>query len=367
MKKLFFFVVALVSASFTIQAQSHVFYVDNNPGSPVNNAQNNYNSVQAAVNAAQAGDTIYIQPSPNGYGDIQMTKKLTIYGIGHNPELNAGKRANVNNILFRYGNASGSKISGLNIQGIYLDNTTYSNNDVIIFNNQIVTINGNGQTGHADRAIISGNFFYNNGGDAISVGQAQDWVFSHNLVHQESTYWGAHSFSSFNDTTIFDNNIILTRQTGDGSQDIRVFNACNSTQIQNNIFIFTSTSLDNFTNLGSNSALTFKNNLTYSVTTALNPLVGTNNIDDTDPKFTSFNSNNSLNNVSNNYTFQVGSPAIGVGSDGNDLGVMNGSFPFSMRGYPTELPYLRDFVINNNILSAGTNLDINIKADANNN
>ena len=357
----------LATASFTIQAQS-VFYVDNNAGSPVNNPQNNYNSVQAAVDAASAGDIIYIEPSPNGYGDIQMTKKLTIYGIGHNPELNAGKRATVSNILFRYGNASGSKISGLNIVGIYLDNTTYTNNDVIIFNNQIVRIFGISQTGHADSIIIMGNFFYNNSGPAIGVGQGQDWVISYNLVQQNGNSWSYYSFEYFNDTTILDNNIILSRQTGDANQDIRLFYNCSDALIQNNIFIFTSTSIDNFTNITGNSALRFNNNLTYSVTTTLDPLGGTNNIDNTNPMFTAFDPNSALNNYNNNdFTFQAGSPAIGAGSDTKDLGVINGSYPFSMRGYPTELPYLRDFVINNNILSAGTDLDINIKADANNN
>ncbi len=365
MKKLFFFVVVLGIAGFTVQAQS-VFYVDNNQGSPVNNAQNNYTSVQAAVNAAAAGDIIYIQPSPNSYGDIQMTKPLTIYGIGHNPELNAGQVASVSNILFRYANASGSKISGLNIVGIYLDNGTYDNHDVVITNNRITYILGNPTTGKANNVIISGNFFYHSSSPLDNY-NSQNWVISNNTFSRPNTYWGYDMFYRLNNTTILNNNIILSRQNGDANQRVQLFNSCSGTQISNNIFIFVGNAVIDFTTLGSNSALNFQNNLTYSVNTTLNPLSGSNNIDDTNPNFVSFNPANELNFATNDYHFQAGSPAIGAGADANDLGVENGNFPFSIRGYPTELPYITDFVINNNILSAGIDLDINVKANANNN
>lgn len=365
MKKLFFFIVMLTVAGFTIQAQS-VFYVDNNQGSPVDNANNNYNSVQAAVNAASAGDIIYIQPSPNNYGDIQMTKPLTIYGIGHNPELNAGEKATVQNILFRYANASGSKISGLDIVGIYLDNGTYDNHNVIITNNRIQYLQGNSSTSKANNAIISGNFFYH-GSSYLDNYNSQNWVITNNTFSRPNTYWGYQMFFRLNNTTLLNNNIILSRQNGDSNQRVQLFANCSGTQISNNIFIFVGNAVTNFTALGSNSALNFQNNLTYSINTTLDPLSGSNNIDDMDPMFVSFNPAAELNNPGNDYHFQGGSPAIGAGADGNDLGVENGNFPFSVRGYPTELPYITDFVINNNIISAGTDLDINIKADANNN
>lgn len=366
MKKLFFLVVVLATVSFTLQAQS-VFYVDNNQGAPNDPANNNYNSVQTAVNAATAGDVIYIQPSPNNYGDINMTKPLTIYGIGHNPELNAGQRAIVQNILFRSADASGSKISGLDIQGIYLDNTTYNNHDVIIENNRLVQIQGNSQTGKANRAIISGNFFYHASTHAIYNYNSQDWVITNNTFSRPNSYWGYTLFNLLNNTTILNNNIILSRQNGDTNQRVQLFTNCNGTQISNNIFIFVGNAVIDFTTLGTNSALNFQNNLTYSINTSLNPLAGSGNIDDTDPLFVSFNPAAELNNPGNDYHFQAGSPAIGTGSDLKDLGVENGNFPFSVRGYPTELPYITDFVINNNILSAGTDLDINVKANANNN
>jgi hypothetical protein len=170
-----------------------------------------------------------------------------------------------------------------------------------------------------------------------------------------------------NNTTIFNNNIILSRQNGDSNQDVRVFSTCSGTQISNNIFLFTGNAVDNFTNLTTNSALNFQNNLTYSVGTTIDALTGANNIDNADPEFVNWNSGNSINNPTHDYTIQGGSPAENAGTDGFDLGVMNGAFPFNLRGYPTSLPYLTDFVIFNNILSEGTDLNINVKADSNNN
>ena len=174
-KTTFLSLILLVVFALKSEAQA-VHIVDNNQGSGAA-----YTSVQDAVDAANPNDIIYIQPSPNNYGDIQMTKPLKIYGIAHVPELNAGQTAVVNNILFRYANASGSKISGLRINGIYLDNTTYSNHDIVITNNRLMSIYGNSNTGRANNAIISGNFFYNTTSSSIIDNyNSQNWIIANN-------------------------------------------------------------------------------------------------------------------------------------------------------------------------------------------
>lgn len=348
-----------LSVNLAVFGQS-VLIVDNNQGS---GAQ--YTTVQTAVDAASAGDIIYLQPSPNSYGHIQMNKSLKIYGIGHLPELNAGARANVGNIYFRTEDASGSKISGLNIQNIYLDNTTFNNHDVVITNNRIRGISGNSTTSRANNAIVSGNFFYDTSNTlAIDNYNSQNWIISNNTFSRANTYFGYYLFYRFNNTTLFNNNIILTLQNGDSNQSIQLFNSCSGTQLSNNIFLFSGTDVTSI-NFASNTSLNFQNNLTYSFNTTLDALSGTNNINNTDPQFVAFTPGSTLNLPTNDYHIQSGSPAENAGTDGNDLGVFNGGFPFSIRGYPTELPYITDFVIFNNIISAGTSLNINIKANAN--
>lgn len=341
-----------------LPAQS-VYVVDNNQGSGAE-----FTSLQAAIDAASANDIIYVQPSPNGYGNINITKPITIYGQGHIPELNAGQYASVSNIFFRSANASGSKLSGLYINNIYLDNTTYTNHDVVITNNRVAYIGGNSTTTQANNVVISGNYIRNANFNAIDPYNSQNWIISNNIIEQPQTSatWG--SFSRFNSSIIFNNNIVLTRQNGNGSGAIQLFANCSGTQITNNIFIFKGTSVSNFS-LGSNNALSFQNNLTYNYNGTLDALSGSGNIDNTDPQFVAFNSNASLNTTANDYRIQSGSPAENAGTDGNDLGVYNGGFPFNPRGYPTELPYLTDFVIFNNIITPGSTLNINIKANAN--
>ena len=364
MKKLFYFVVLLATASFTAQAQT-VRYVDNNPGAPTASGVN-YTTIQAAIDASSPGDIIYIQPSPINYDNPTINKQLKIYGLAPNPELNAGARAYVPNFYFN-GAAAGTTISGLFIGTINLG-YAFVNTGVVIQNNRIDgTITGNNTTGRSDDVVIVGNYFYNaSGSHSIDVYNSLNWTIANNIFYKNHTQPTYQLFYRMNNSTLFNNNIILSRQNGDSNQSIEVFWNCDGTQISNNIFIFTGNNVANM-NLGGNTSLLFNNNLTWGTVTTLDPLAGMNNIDDTDPQFVSFDPNNSLNNPSHDFHIQGGSPAENAGTDGNDLGVFNGAYPFSIRGYPTELPYLTDFVIFNNILSEGTDLNINVKANANNN
>lgn len=335
MKKLSLFFVLLALAVFTIQAQT-VRYVDNNQGAPTA-ANLNYTTVQAAINASTPGDIIYIQPSPNSYGNVSVDRIINLYGLGHNPELNAGQNAFISNITFS-GPASGTLITGLNITNINL-NTNQVNHGIVITNNFINgTITGYSNTDRTNDIVISGNYFSHNSTNHINNNNGgQNWIIANNIFYRSGSNFGWNIVTNLNNTTIFNNNIVLSRQIGDGNQSIDVFSNSDGTQISNNIFIFTGTSVVNM-NLGSNTNLSFNNNLTYSVITAFETLGGTN-IDDTDPQFVSFDPNNALGNPSHDFNIQGGSPAENAGSDGNDLGVMNGAYPFDIRGYPTLLPF----------------------------
>jgi len=350
-----FLTISIILISMSLSAQA-VLTVDNNQG-----AAAQYSDLQTAINAANVGDTIYVQPSPNGYGNIIITKTLSIYGIGHIPELNAGLSASINIINFN-NDAPNTKLSGLQISKIQFNNSGGNNHDVVITNNRIGSIDGNNTTSAANNMVISGNYFkgfYN-----IDNKNSQNWIITNNLFEQTSINPMHNPFGKFNATTTFSNNIILTRQNGDANQSIELFNNCDGTQISNNIFLFTGANVSNF-NLGTNTALSFSNNLTFNYNSILDALPGTNNLDNTDPLFTNFNENTNLNTTTNDFQLQAGSPAVNAGTDGNDLGVFNGGFPFNLRGYPTELPYLTEFTIFNTSVDPGGTLNINFKANAN--
>jgi hypothetical protein len=53
--------------------------VSNNPDIPAQ-----YNSLQATIDAASAGDTILVAGSASSYGNITIGKKLVVYGAGYN-------------------------------------------------------------------------------------------------------------------------------------------------------------------------------------------------------------------------------------------------------------------------------------------
>lgn len=355
MKKLLFLMAVLMV--ITLQSQT-IHVVDNNEGSEAE-----FDNLQEAIDDANAGDIIYVQPSPNTYGSIEMKKRLSIYGIAPNPELNAGVHATINTINFNF-SASDSKLSGLNITNIYLSSQSFNNHNVVITNNRLSRVDGNSSTSRANNAIISGNYIKGGGSITIRNNNSQNWIISNNIIEQSSSSSNAASFNNFNATTIFNNNIFLSRQNADIDGSIQVFQTFEGTQITNNIFLFTNSEVVNM-NIGDNIDLNFQNNLTYKDDGTFDDLPGANNLNNTDPQFVAFDFDLDLNSLSNDFHFQTGSSAIDAGTDGNDLGVFNGGFPFNMRGYPTELPYVTDFVIFNNIISAGTLLDINIKANAN--
>ena len=367
MKKLIFLLLTLVATGFTIKAQT-VRVVDNNINAPIGV----YTTLSAAESDAIAGDIILVQPSPTMYTSVSITKQLFIYGIAPNPELNAGLNAHVNQIIFNSGNCSGSKISGLEINSIVLSFSSPTANNIIITNNMIGEITGNAVAGKASDVVIQGNYFNNTANFYnIEVNASLNWVITNNTFERTGSNPLSHIFSKLNATTMLNNNIILSRQDGDGSNDISIFNDSHDTIIANNIFIFTGTNVDNFTTLATvpNTALTFLNNLTFSVNPPLLDLLGAPNIDNTDPLFDAFNAANPLNDLTNDFHFlTTSSPAEGAGSDGKDLGVYNNpmpTFPFDMRGYPTELPYLTEVIINNSTISVDAPLDVQVKADAN--
>lgn len=128
----------LMLISFANIAQN-VWTVDNRPGTTAQ-----FLSVQAAIDAANEGDFIYIHPSPISYDNITINKEIHLRGIGHHPELGNGEFAAVNAIMLFTNNAgitaSGSSISGLAIN-FFNDNSFGNISNILIQNNRIASLN----------------------------------------------------------------------------------------------------------------------------------------------------------------------------------------------------------------------------------
>jgi len=352
--------IVFLLTSFNLSAQS-TWTVDNRPGTTAQ-----FTSIQAAHDAATPGDTLYVNPSTTSYGNITVTKTIHLIGLGHNPELENGLKATLGTITLSTfaGNPShpsNSSFVGLNFTDLINSATLTSLGyfKLLIQNNFIVSMNlGNTKGG----IVVQGNIFNTPFAQSI-IGVGGDILISHNIFNI-----GSHGFdtqgaivNATSSSTIANNIFIFNGTSGNPG----IFANSNSPIAINNIFVINNTVSNNFRN--PNSTVSFQNCLTFSYGGQILPaLPGTNNLNNTNPQFASIGTpENPLFAYTKSYKLKVGSPALNAGSDGTDLGIYGQGFLFQMKGYPFELPYLTDVNITNNVVQAGSNLSVSIKASAN--
>ena len=334
--------------------------VDNRPGTTAQ-----FTSVQAAHDAAQAGDFIYVHPSSVGYGNLNISKTIHIRGIGHNPELGNGLNASINGITFinsstNASNPSGTSISGLNISAI--SNTTVESlSNVIIQNNRIQNL----FLARGLNCVIQGNIFFPLFATAINLGTGThaNYFISHNIFNLATNGSSSEaSINQANDSDTIANNIFIFNGL---SSDPGIFRDSSNPIANNNIFLINNTISNGFRN--PNSTVSFQNCLTFAYGGQnLNILNGNNNLNNINPLFENIGTpENPAFTYTKDYKLAIGSPAIDAGSDGDDLGIYSQGFLFQMRGYPFDLPYPTKINITNAVVEAGGNLEVNFGARAN--
>ena len=335
---------AILLASYT---QAQILIVDNNVNVDTS-PSHMYNTFAAAIAAAANGDTIYVEPSETNYGNITINKEVTIYGGGHTPELNNGRRAYFGHATI---SASNVKVSGVEFSINTSLNITGTRANITIENNKLFNVIMS--SGITNNIIIQGNIIENSVILAVNNANSVNATIINNFFNTPPS----NGLSYFNSSTIFNNNIIVF-----GGVTTQSFIASPQDLVaQNNVFVFTSSF--NGTNWESGgTATTFQNCLSYSYQGAnLGVMNGTGNFNNTNPTFTSIPGTNPLFDVTNDYHIGSGSN----GTDGNEVGIHNGFYDFDMRGYPTLLPYITEMTIQNNMVPAGANLNVNLKANAN--
>lgn len=112
----------IIIAFSVVTANAKIWRVNNNAGVVAD-----FNNVAAAVTAAAAGDTIYIEGSPTGYSGSLVNKRLVFIGTGYllnGANSNTGLQANTNEGNIGYMSldsaASGSVFLGL--AGLFIQN-----------------------------------------------------------------------------------------------------------------------------------------------------------------------------------------------------------------------------------------------------
>ncbi|TVT38429.1 hypothetical protein FNT36_19760 [Hymenobacter setariae] len=344
MKNTFTSLFAALLLLCTCAAQAQTIRRVNNSGLNVTGV-NVYATLQDAHDASSSGDIIYLEPTSISYGNLTCVRPLTIIGNGYfldqNPALQLDKReAIVGTVYFNNGSA-GSRITGCTINStIYItaSNITVERNNLnttyIGYNGNTVTVSGiifrqNYATGYL--------YLYPNTNTTVSNVNITNNIFNTGSISTSG------QFARMSNILI-SNNVIGTL-AGTSGYGIDVDNAV----IKNNIITYTGTS-PVFTprnnaysyNISGNTAFGTANGNQQNVTPANLFVGGTASTDGA-------------------YQLRTGSPAIGTGESGTDVGAFGGVLPYRIAGIP-NVPTIYQY----NQSVSGNTLNATISTRSNN-
>ena len=346
----------LLISLVTVSSYATIRTVSNDPQNPAQ-----FTTIQAAVDAAVAGDTIYVNGSSIGYNGASFNKRLVLIGAGYNPAgpQNIATSIPSSNLSMNAG-ASGSVITGFRLCGI-----SGSVDNIQIFRNFL----GFGCGGlvlnlFGNNWAISNNIF-NNGSIQINNSSA--------VVIQNNIFSGNGISGSNQPSILIDHNLFFGTTTNPSLSSVQ------NALISNNIFVRTvGPTIDAGTQ--SNSFINNLNLLTNVAATApTNSFAGGSNAESgnfygVNPQFENtpdFIGYNALYN----YRLQNTSPYKNAGNDGTDLGIYGGGFPFPSSGAPGSgfdtsaqppIPQVTNVNIQNTTLAPGAQLKVTIQATVKN-
>lgn len=353
----------LLLSLFVVQAASAqtIRYVDNNPGRAANTAAFVYGTLQAAHDAATAGDIIYVVGSPNPYtGGCTVTKQLRFIGtgylLGNNPQTQASANAsdlNAATIFFNSG-SSGSIIEGMSNVGIRTDNIAN------------ITVRRNRITSSLDIHIGSSNILIEQNfiTGLLNVRSFTGGIIIRNNILTRPNNTG---LSIENNST----NVSVTNNTFNGVH-LQMFSLTTTTAIiTNNIFsvgvinlsgasvIFGNNILEGVS-LANNSGLNISgtNNITNTVTYPFN-ITGTSGVNVSDAIL--FGATPNLG-IDNNFLLTPTNPARGNGTGGVDIGATGGATPYVLSGMP-PVPAVYFFTTPGSGTTTLSNVEVRIKSN----
>lgn len=349
MKKQFLFLAVAIVAVASYAQTSHT--VSNNPSNPAQ-----FTEIQEAINAASDGDTIYVAGSSTTYSGFNLNKSIYLIGEGYS---NSGSNANtiIQNINLSTtendGGASGSTITGFYITGDLIGDDTEVISNINITRNRFNNVNL--VSGTAQNWIIRRNLFFlgtGSGSDSrdVNFSSGDDIQVINNFFQAKRTTNGNFSGSdiiSNSASFIFSNNIIFE------DTDVVISNGV----IANNIFQPSSFAvgfmLDQVSNCSVNNNITTNSGLSFPISNDLN-----NNLIGVNPQFTI---QNDLDfDFSDDFQLQNGSPGKNAGTDGTDIGVFGGNFPFV---FEPANPEISQLLINTVQVPVGGELEFTIQAE----
>ena len=337
MKKLVFLVLLCTPVMF---ASARIWRVNNVPGVAAD-----FTTAQAAHNGATAGDSIYLESSPNSYGDLTTTKSLVWIGLGYfltnNPGLenhtNTGAISNLNvnagsdGSIFQIAigpfiNVNMSTVSNITFFRSYIDGTITINGTAnhITFNECYLQI-GNGAMYIQPSTTEFGFVLINNiiKNNFISINSN-----CYQVTVNNNTFFTNGQFNNTNtlDNATISNNIFYGVSPG------ALYDAGYPSNVTNNLWVTT----NNATYVGTNGNI-FASDINTVVVNTSSP----------DAK----------------WKLVAGSPAIGAGAGGVDIGAYGGANPYVVSMIPA-IPTIYQLSVPAN--ATGTTLPCSVSTRANN-
>lgn len=346
MRKLSLTVSALFFLFTFVQAQKS-WRLNNIPG-----LNADFTTLALAVNSANvnAGDTIYIESSPNNYSGTIINKRLIILGTGYfladtiNPKTqwNRNEATITGNLTFDPG-TTGSVLSGVVTSNIYINDSAIIIERCYV-NSLLLAYKANS---FANNCIIRQNFFqYGNSiTSPTATGTAKDVLFHNNIIGSTISFAG----NLDNASAYFINNNFTYYNS---------FSVANCI-FQNNIFFQPSFG----TYLGSNA---FHNNIanTTGIPTGNNNQLSVN-LNTVYANYNNGNINPSAGfSRDGRFQIQIGSAAKNAGilnGSAVDCGVFGGPAPYVLSGMP-PIPSIYKLTVPTQVNSGVPTMTISISS-----
>ena len=365
-KQITFLTLLLIVTVFS--ANATVWTVSNNPA---DSTAAQFSDLQAAIDNANIDDTILVSGSPNQYsGTFYIKKKLTLIGAGYNNPY--GNNTNIRSIYLQKLNAS-IGADGVVIKGVELyihldpdflnaDNTTRKLEDITIsdckINSLYFSYNPNSNENHYNNIFIKNNHFIS----YLNFGQYYTYlsnvIISNNLFDNTGLEVGGNSLDL--SEVYIENNIIINNSNNflfDNSNEYSTGEFV-KLNLENNIFYSSKIGVENC------DECAFNNNITYlsvdNDTLVKGTNIGSGNIYAQDPKFVNYPLGGATWSYSYDLRLQSTSPAINAGTDGTNMGVYGGDYPWSNIGDNPEIPQMMEITFPSNESSVPLNGTLNV-------
>lgn len=328
MKKLSILIITLC---VVLCANATVRTVSSNPST-----LGQFSTIQAAIDASNSGDSVYVYGSPNTYPGFSIVDKvITVIGPGWAPDKNLPLQAVVDGATIRNspagGSPDGSELHGLVFTGSVIASKNQVGGDIGVNNVRLIRCQFNSgpqwDIGSSGFLIEGCMFFGTLSFNASTTYQA--FLFQNNMFFLSTCCIGSLISGLTNSVNVrFDHNLFFSSNNSGGGTVAAFSGNCRFLSISNNVF--------NQVNAGLNvSFSTFNNNITNNITLnstnavsnatpwATNSNVdGGGNVANQNPQLNAQTSVNSGNGTGlQDFSIAAG-PANNSGSDGKDMGLL---------------------------------------------